>query len=284
MTDEITVNLSEPPRDDATVADGTCLGCDYDLRGLRRDGTCPECGWSIEWSLDGAALRHADPAWLRRVGSGLGWLFVGNLLWLVMPIAVPILMMVFGRVGEYVAMTVVYMGLLIPDGCLLLGTWWATAAEPGGGQGGNADSRLRRLARWALIVGGAAWLVSYTLPAIGINFWPEFVVWSALVACYLSVLGYPLGLLALYSYLPRFAHREGHRRLAQGTRPMKWTLVVMHVVMWGWFVWRVSGANDPIPGLNSGWVPCFFLLALMGINIWELIVLGVYRMMFTRAA
>lgn len=52
-------------------ADVTCLGCGYNLRGLARDGRCPECGESVERSLHGDLIRYADPKWVDRITRGL---------------------------------------------------------------------------------------------------------------------------------------------------------------------------------------------------------------------
>ncbi len=48
-----------------------CVSCAYNLRGLREDGKCPECGIPIERSLWGDLLRYADACWLRRLRLGL---------------------------------------------------------------------------------------------------------------------------------------------------------------------------------------------------------------------
>lgn len=48
-----------------------CVSCAYNLRGLREEGKCPECGIPIERSLWGDLLRYADSRWLRRLRFGL---------------------------------------------------------------------------------------------------------------------------------------------------------------------------------------------------------------------
>lgn len=60
--------------------DVTCLGCGYNLRGLRPAGRCPECGGSVEVSLKNRWLDGADPATVRRVRRGLWLLLVSVLL------------------------------------------------------------------------------------------------------------------------------------------------------------------------------------------------------------
>lgn len=59
-----------------------CRGCGYSLRGLRADGTCPECGRPVSFSTGPSELRYGDPVWLRRVFLGVrlmlaGWSLIG---------------------------------------------------------------------------------------------------------------------------------------------------------------------------------------------------------------
>lgn len=71
-----------PPRDTApppptTIAaaqplgDLPCAGCGYNLRGLTRDGRCPECGAPVADSLLRGPMAACDPAWVRRVATGV---------------------------------------------------------------------------------------------------------------------------------------------------------------------------------------------------------------------
>ena len=50
--------------------DTECIHCGYNLRGLTRDGRCPECSAPTDDPLRGNLLRHADPDRLDRVSFG----------------------------------------------------------------------------------------------------------------------------------------------------------------------------------------------------------------------
>jgi hypothetical protein len=61
------------------LIDLPCIDCEYSLRGLPREGRCPECGSEIEhsWRRQEALLADgrpplwmSSPAWLRRMGAG----------------------------------------------------------------------------------------------------------------------------------------------------------------------------------------------------------------------
>ena len=132
-----------------TVNAGRCLGCGYNLRGLAMDGRCPECGWSISWSLGGARLHHADGLWRQRVGSGLGWLFLANLLSLIGPTGL-------GMIGSALPTgVIVAMSLALAVGIYgasIGGAWLATDPEPRRVE--DTDRVPRQWARWGFVVGG----------------------------------------------------------------------------------------------------------------------------------
>ncbi len=52
------------------AVDVPCRSCRYNLRGLRVDGYCPECGGSVRASLGSGLLRYADPQWVDRLARG----------------------------------------------------------------------------------------------------------------------------------------------------------------------------------------------------------------------
>ncbi len=49
-----------------------CASCGYNLRSLRVDGACPECGIAVNRTIDGDWLRYADREWLKRIAVALG--------------------------------------------------------------------------------------------------------------------------------------------------------------------------------------------------------------------
>ena len=65
--------------DDAgtVVVDQTCRRCGYNLRGLHRDGRCPECGAPVGLSIKGDLLRFAHPDWVEELARGSRFILNG---------------------------------------------------------------------------------------------------------------------------------------------------------------------------------------------------------------
>lgn len=59
-------------------SDLNCLACDYNLRGQRVSGACPECGTPVSHSMRSDHLRAADIGWLRSLKTGFLWLIIGT--------------------------------------------------------------------------------------------------------------------------------------------------------------------------------------------------------------
>lgn len=68
------VQMDESGRIDEDLA---CRGCGYNLRGLTVEAACPECSASAGLSVRGDLLRFSDPAWVERLGRGMGWVIAG---------------------------------------------------------------------------------------------------------------------------------------------------------------------------------------------------------------
>lgn len=52
------------------IEDAPCIRCEYNLRGLTVDMTCPECGLPVGRSAVGEYLRYRDPKWLNKITDG----------------------------------------------------------------------------------------------------------------------------------------------------------------------------------------------------------------------
>jgi endogenous inhibitor of DNA gyrase (YacG/DUF329 family) len=96
-----------------------CIGCEYDLRGLRLDGRCPECGKPVTETLPPDLLCHARPEYVRKLvwGNRLTILTIMANLLLTIAFAVYISS---GRVAADVATDGLFFAV---GGMVLFGAW-----------------------------------------------------------------------------------------------------------------------------------------------------------------
>lgn len=139
------------------VSDVACRQCGYNVRGLPRDGRCPECAAPISLSLREDYLCYAEPTYVARVARGVGWvvraanLIIGMLLallgLLILSLLVP---WCAGLPGDLLDPLFV-AGALAAAVLFLGGLWFATTRDPrhvdaGGGEAGRRAARLALIA------------------------------------------------------------------------------------------------------------------------------------------
>lgn len=161
--------------DDGTLAvERPCRQCGFLLKGLRPDGACPECGFSVARSLEENVLDHADPRWLRSVRRGIHTVLWTLLLgWLLVFAASFAMMFAFGAFAgaggpgtgggtgggagaaggpNFAAVFATAGAVQLVTGLVIAivkvtGIWWYTTPDPG--QPPSADRGSgRTLARW----------------------------------------------------------------------------------------------------------------------------------------
>ncbi len=167
--------MSKPIEDAPTASafishDVPCHRCAYNLRGLPRDGRCPECGAPTRVSLQGDLLRFADPAWLRKLLLGaklpyyaLYTLFITVFVGQLSSVA---LRSYLGRsdLGVFPAVyitTSIYLG----GGVLLWSLWLISAPEPANRERENWHAP-RRVLRVAALVAGLGLGPAVLLPLL----------------------------------------------------------------------------------------------------------------------
>jgi hypothetical protein len=115
------------------VQDGRfCIRCGYVLKGLPRDGVCPECGTSVALSLREPLLANADPEYLRKTKRGLSFVLNGILLMIVLSLA-PVAMFALAATGVpgRFGMALIEVGNTCVTILILMGYWLYTAPDPG---------------------------------------------------------------------------------------------------------------------------------------------------------
>ena len=137
------------------AVDHLCKRCAYNLRGLREDGRCPECGTPIGLLTRGDLLCFASPDWVDKLALGLA-----IICWMLL------LSVVIGILGAVVS---AFLPPVFGQGISLLaalfsyyGVWLLTEPDPGGiGEDPHLTARkVVRLTLAAGLISQALWLVA----------------------------------------------------------------------------------------------------------------------------
>jgi len=268
-----------------------CVGCEYNLRSMKPDGQCPECGHAVGPSLQTQYLDVRDYKWGRCVIFGCTLILISMLIgipfWhqvrLVNLVAGFIDFRIFYRywpnvyfsiIGEWAAV-VVYV----------FGYWLATTIQPTA----VADKRIfnvRRVVRCTLLV----WLV-YRLGVgyvysikIGI-----FLPTAQLVMTVWDKTFMGMSIIVMIIYAQQLAKRWGWYRLAEQTRIVTIglgiamganILIYLHAAL-------IRGPIRWIPyvSLNHPTVTIFFWIGVFGwviFGLWLVILVFWYRRLFVR--
>ncbi len=181
-----------------------CRTCGYNLRGLRRDGRCPECGTPVVQSTSGDSLRYVPRAWLRRVEFGAA-IAANSLIGEVIAV-------ILAAVAAESRVSVWFLLVLVgaPFVALLSGLWLYATPE-----GGRLEPRM--CPRWRIRAGVVA--TALTVGLFAAAAWAPFR-WSASIGTLvLAVLGGPFGVAGLItmrsfaSYAMDLARRAGDEEL-----------------------------------------------------------------------
>ncbi len=200
--------------------DLACRECGHVLREVRRDSVCPECGTTVNWSAHGDLLRFSDPAWVRTLASGMGWIVAGIVCFIA-----AVVVTLTEQPGTFLGLSPLFG---IPAALVtLVGYWQLTTPDPARIDT-DAIFTARRLVRVTIttaLVWNAMWAPVALAAALPLD--PRFV----------QMLGQALGLLAiaaLFGYVRHLALRFPNTRLASQSRlvALAVTLIVPAVPVW----------------------------------------------------
>jgi len=204
------------------ITDVYCRRCGYNLRGLRHDGRCPECGTPVGLSTFGDLLRFADPDWVDKLALGIKYILWG--------LAITI---VTGLVGSCLTSwagtgSVILQVVLLAAGLVgVYGAWLLTEPDPSG-LGEDRYLTARKLIRIALIVG----LLNSCLQVLQ----PASLGASRALAFGLLLLGAVAGIIGLvgefakFTYLGVLADRVPAPDLAKRARFLRWAILSVGVL------------------------------------------------------
>lgn len=246
------------------------MRCGYNLRGLRSDGNCPECGNVISASLRGDLLRFSDPQWLARLRLGASlklWaIAIGILLGFAVGLAVSFLSL---------PIVLVQFATLVASAIGLWGTWCITSQEPRIALH-EEPLTLRRFIRVCAITSavGALLLIAQSAAPM-----PGVVL---LVGTILGYAGYAAAYGELF-YFRRFANRVPDPDLVKSTRrlirvaPIYGVLMVLIIVV-GRLAARTAPTGPAIgptgaatPGTGAASAPAAPAITSTGFGVFALV-------------
>jgi hypothetical protein len=203
------------------AVDHECKRCSYNLRGLREDGRCPECGTPIGLSATGDLLRFADPEWVSTVARGLT-----IILWMIL---VGIIVGAFAaaleamETPEVVGTALGFLAQLVG----YYGVWLMTKPDPSG-IGEDPYITARKVIRITLVVE----LVSSALETlvVGLPFPPTALIIIGVIMVITAIIGL-IGEFAKFVYYEKLAARIPDDALARRARFLKWAFTVTFGVM-----------------------------------------------------
>lgn len=250
------------------IVDHECKKCGYNLRGLREDGRCPECGTPIGLSTTGDLLRFADPEWVEKVARGLK-----IILWMILVgLIAGILSAGLGAaIGEEAGTVLMFLVQLIS----FYGVWLMTEPDPSG-IGEDPNINARKLIRITLVVGLLNSPLQFALSALDLP--TTGVVLLGLIMLLVGLVGL-VGEFAKFIYYERLANRIPEASLAGRARFLKWafTITLGLMVVVG-SVAAIFGATAPAgaPGAGIVVISCLALpagLALLVFGVMTLFLL-----------
>lgn len=217
--------------------DVPCRNCGYNLRGLKRDENCPECGRPVMQSLMGDALVYSSPEYVTNVLRGLSAVIAGYLLYFVgivggISVGIHAGMATGGNLPPWIEIGITIF-FMLASMVMIAGWWLFTSPDPA-----LAPTETRQVARrW---IRGAA-IVQLTLTII------DFMVQTLAlgrttgpmttpsVAAY-SVLGISSGIAGIVlffsslSYVAFLARRVPNPQLAERAMQYRWVLPLIYIV------------------------------------------------------
>ena len=279
-----------------------CVGCQYNLRGQLPQGTCPECGESVEKSLKSDHLRFASLVWLRSVKSGLSLIIIATIagfavIGLFQLIARVVLSSrryrytrrptSFGELDLALQVSVImeFIVYLVPMVLLCIGYWHFTKPEPKA----KTHNIAQQLTRWSLIPSYALLITIrlYILLSIILFMdWPQSKAVGITVAIGLIAASAVLlfvGFPATMVYLRSLARRLPSRKLMRHTSIVLWGFISCFaalglLVLAAIFI-RALGRN----GLAVFLLASPMLLGIIVFSIWWIVLLFVYQGRISKA-
>lgn len=254
-----------------------CVSCGYNIRGLLRDGVCPECGTATARSCGSNHLQFSRPEWVEQLATGMNWIVAA---------------IVIGFLGGCVMRGLMSTAATPAGGLLqqtlfnsvvalisLIGYWKVTSPEPRMPDD-QREETLRQLARGAsvlnFVLGLGAVAIASAPPVAAVLYTAATLIVSVVL------------MFSIFLYARRLALRVPNRELASQTTFVMWGIVACTAAG---LVLFAAGAllGSPATRSGSGVGPlmvgaCGVGLGFLVFGLWSLLLIDRYRRNFKEAA
>jgi hypothetical protein len=217
--------------------DVPCRNCGYNLRGLKRDENCPECGRPIMQSLMGDLLVYSSPEYVANLLRGLWVVIAAYVLYLVgalgaIPVGISAAMATGGNLPPWVEIGAT-MFFLLASMAMIAGWWMFTSPDPALAQ---TETRkvARRWIRGAAIVQLVFTIIDFVAQTLALGgttgpmTMPAIAAYSAL-GIISGVAGIVLFFASLH-YVAFLARRVPDPQLAERAMQYRWILPLIYIV------------------------------------------------------
>ena len=208
-----------PPAGEVVNEDIPCRKCGYNLRSMRTDGRCPECGTSVWVSLQGTLLRYSDPNWVETIRRGFARMIAG----ITIVVAVIIVAIILGAMRMLDVIVLVQLVGIAGWLIYMWGIWLITEPDPSG-LGEDQYGTSRKIIR----VGVVCQAVGQVLEFVQEDRMPPG---ARLLLTIVAVLLGIVALVAIYAqlqYLQKLALRIPDLKLSQRSRFLKLAIVISY--------------------------------------------------------
>lgn len=210
-------------QDGVIIANTACRRCGYNLRGLREDGRCPECGTPIGLSTRGDLLRFADPDWVDKLARGVRYMLWGLLVVVVAGGLGGCVLKSGGLPTACVGAFTILAGLLN-----VYGAWLLTSPDPSR-VGEDRLVTARKIVRIGLIAGVLKEVTETLVETLNILPW-WVVVFLGIPSVLLGLIGV-VGEFAKFLFIEKLANRIPDPKLAAFARFLRWAYCIGLAIM-----------------------------------------------------
>ncbi len=214
-----------------------CFKCSYDLRGLRMDGNCPECGTPVADSLRGILLQFADKEYIAQITSGVS-LVLNAILLTVVAMVLNIAATAIGAASGFAPGNVQLIVSIMMFGLAIMSCigYFRFATPDPGFTGTEYPDTARRIIRFVVVIQIVIAVIQFiagllTLSSLGSltdGIGPVLLV-GTIVFGLISLVAWAVLIISVMSYLHWLGKRIPDAHIERRSKMYRWLLPVIYV-------------------------------------------------------